>query len=113
MEKIYDEFGYDPDEEQWFPEEIEFKLRLQDVKQPDGSIAKNWIIEHNLAYYDLIFLGVDSLGIDPKMITGSMVIKACLAASWNDASVSWMTKFTELVAQGASAEEQFDDEEEQ
>lgn len=84
------EFGYEP-VGGWYPvDAVKFTVELK----PHFKI---WVIEHNLDYYALQFLGENALGIDPKQITGEMVIKACLAASWDDASVFFATTFPQLV----------------
>ena len=99
-------FGYDPDLGEWFPpeEEVKFWLDLHDVEQPNGSVQKQWSIGHNLDYYPLIFEGEERLGMKREEVTGTMVVKACLAASWDDASVFFATTFAQLVASGEEAE---------
>jgi hypothetical protein len=116
MEKTITDFGYDRDFGGWFPnwDEVKFNVSLADVPQPNGTVQKQWIIEHNLDYYDLVFLGENALGIDPKEITGLMIIKVCLCASWDDCSFWWSSTLPQLVrgAEQVIEEQEEEDEDE-
>lgn len=97
-------FGYWPDIG-WAPaaDQVKFLLYEVEVVHLDGRPnTKSWILEHNLDYYDLVFQA--GLGMKAEDVTGEMVVKACLAASWDDACIFFATTFAKLVESGSQAE---------
>lgn len=114
MDKTIESFGWDSEFHGWFPDqaEVRFNVSLADVPQLDGTTHKQWLVEHNLDYYDLVFLGEKQLGIDPATVTGLMIVKACLCASWDDASLFFATTLPQLVRGAEQTVEEMEEEDE-